>query len=146
MQCSCTVTIHTATPITNDQLEAVAERAGAAEGNPGGSVLTTTLTVDGADLGDAASVAVAEVLALVPGESIAVEALTITEADRRLTIPAFPVLVGISEIGEMLGVSRQRASALQTHKGFPGPVATLRAGPVWRRDDIASFAAAWRAA
>ncbi len=44
---------------------------------------------------------------------------------------AFPDLVGVSEIGDILGVSRQRASELTRHKGFPEPVASLKAGPVW---------------
>jgi hypothetical protein len=32
------------------------------------------------------------------------------------------VLVGVSEIAEMLGVSKQRASVLCARKGFPDPV------------------------
>ncbi len=84
MEFSCTVVVETSSPVSSDQLEAVAQRAGVAEGDPGGTALATTLTVEATDLDAAASVAIAEVLALVPGQPIAVEALTLGEADRRL--------------------------------------------------------------
>lgn len=49
-------------------------------------------------------------------------------------------LVGVAEVAEMLGVSKQRASQLSNEAGFPVPVAILRATKVWRRIDIADYA------
>lgn len=40
-------------------------------------------------------------------------------------------LVGIAEIGELLGVSRQRVTQLAKRDDFPAPIARLRMGPVW---------------
>ncbi len=50
-------------------------------------------------------------------------------------------LVGIFEIAEMLGITRQRVDAIvRTHPDFPKPVAELRAGRIWRRDDVEAWA------
>lgn len=65
------------------------------------------------------------------------------EHDRRLAEPAYPELVGITEIANMLGVTRQRASALQTRPGFPQPLQVLASGPVWPRTWISRFAETW---
>jgi predicted DNA-binding transcriptional regulator AlpA len=53
-------------------------------------------------------------------------------------------VVGIAEIAEMLGVSKQRASELGGQDNFPRPMATLRSGRVWRRADIERFAKDWK--
>lgn len=46
-------------------------------------------------------------------------------------------LVGVAEIAETLGVSRQRVHAIMTtHDDFPEPVAELSAGRIWLREDI----------
>jgi predicted DNA-binding transcriptional regulator AlpA len=50
-------------------------------------------------------------------------------------------LVGIFEIAELLGVTRQRVDAIvRTHDDFPNPIAELRAGRIWRRDDVEAWA------
>jgi predicted DNA-binding transcriptional regulator AlpA len=50
-------------------------------------------------------------------------------------------LVGVAEVAEMLGVSRQRVHAIAaTHPEFPEPVAELSAGKIWLRKDIAGWA------
>lgn len=71
------------------------------------------------------------------------EAMTYAEHDADLAHPNFPELVGIAEIAELLGVSRQRASTLQTRHDFPHPVAVLRSGPVWTRPSLNRFADTW---
>jgi hypothetical protein len=79
-----------------------------------------------------------------PGARVlAVEVLSEDEADRRLEQPAFPELAGVAEVAEILGVTKQRASTLQSRSGFPAPVAHLRTGPVWRAADLARFAESW---
>lgn len=46
-------------------------------------------------------------------------------------------LVGVAEIAEMLGVSRQRIHAIiKTDPSFPEPVAVLTAGKIWERSVI----------
>ena len=45
-------------------------------------------------------------------------------------------LVGLHEVGAMIGVSRQRADQLARQTGFPKPVAELKAGRIWRRADV----------
>ena len=50
-------------------------------------------------------------------------------------------LAGITEIGQMLGVSRQRASQLVVSKGFPKPLGRVAAGPIWKRSDVERWAA-----
>ncbi len=74
----------------------------------------------------------------------ALEILTTAERDRQLALPPFPELVGVTEIAEMFGVSRKRASRLQSRSDFPLPVANLAAGPVWRKGDLSGFAEAWK--
>jgi len=49
-------------------------------------------------------------------------------------------LVGITEIAQMLGVSRQRVGQLAKSDGFPTPAVTLAAGPVWDRSAIEKWA------
>jgi prophage regulatory protein len=50
-------------------------------------------------------------------------------------------LVGVSEIAEMLDVTRQRVDQLTREDGsFPVPVATLTAGRIWRRVDVERWA------
>lgn len=52
-------------------------------------------------------------------------------------------LMGVAEVAEFLGVSRQRVDALaRTKSDFPPPVASLQAGRVWRREDIEEWARA----
>jgi hypothetical protein len=52
-------------------------------------------------------------------------------------------LLGVSEIAELLGVSRQRVSELRRRPGFPAPLAELAAGPVWKRTQLERFVARW---
>ena len=51
-------------------------------------------------------------------------------------------LAGITEIGQMLGVSRQRASQLVASENFPKPMDRLASGPVWKRSAVEKWAAA----
>ncbi len=54
-------------------------------------------------------------------------------------------LVGVAEIAQMLGVSRQRVNRIvQTHTAFPKPEAELSAGRVWKTSDIDAWIQAHR--
>ena len=53
-------------------------------------------------------------------------------------------LVGVAELAQRLGVSRQRASELaKRHPGFPRPEAELASGPVWDESSIYAFVDGW---
>jgi hypothetical protein len=68
---------------------------------------------------------------------------SVDEFERELEAPPVPALAGISEVAEVLGVSRQRASELAGSAAFPKPIADLAAGPVWLRSAIARFNETW---
>lgn len=136
------VAISTRKPLTEAALTAVAEVGGAAGGIIGGRRLETTLTVKAATPADAAATGVDIVTGLVAGVAIAANAMTVDEADRR---DAERVeVVGVTEIAGMLGISKQRVSALSQRDDFPAPLARLASGPVWRAGDLSTFADGWR--
>jgi prophage regulatory protein len=49
-------------------------------------------------------------------------------------------LAGVTEVGDLLGVSRQRAAQLAETPGFPSPVADLASGRIWRVQDLRLWA------
>ena len=50
-------------------------------------------------------------------------------------------LVGVAEIAQLLGVSRQYVHKLiRQSDDFPAPVATISAGLIWMRKDVAAWA------
>ena len=51
-------------------------------------------------------------------------------------------LVGLAEIAELLGVTRQRVHQLSKTPGFPAPVVTLAAGRIYDRKDVERWARA----
>ncbi len=52
-------------------------------------------------------------------------------------------LVGVAEIADLLGISRQRVNRLvQTDPSFPAPEAELSAGRIWTRESIVEWAKA----
>lgn len=139
-----TVTWDAAVPVTVDELEQLADAGASVAGEPGRQRVEMTLTISAQTPGKAVATALTLALLHVPGDVAGVDVLTTAEQDRRLALPAFPELAGVSEVAQLLGVSRQRASALQTSAGFPGPVATLASGPVWRLTDLSRFAGTWQ--
>ena len=49
-------------------------------------------------------------------------------------------LAGLTEIGALLGVSRQRAAQIAKERSdFPEPVDRISAGPVWDHQDIVEW-------
>ncbi len=65
------------------------------------------------------------------------------ELERELSEPNFPELLGVSELGDLLGVSRQRAWAISQRADFPVPVAVLSSGPVWALPNVRHFVNTW---
>jgi hypothetical protein len=74
---------------------------------------------------------------------IAVDAVTEAEHERRADAPTLPELVGASEVGQRLGVSRQRVHQLREHATFPAPLVEVAMGPLWDARAIDAFARAW---
>lgn len=49
-------------------------------------------------------------------------------------------LVGLTEIAQILGLSRQRVDQLlRSDEAFPQPVANLTAGRIWERADVEAW-------
>jgi predicted DNA-binding transcriptional regulator AlpA len=49
-------------------------------------------------------------------------------------------LVGVSEIAEMMGVSRQRVDQItRSASGFPQPEVVLKAGKIWSRKAVEAW-------
>lgn len=49
-------------------------------------------------------------------------------------------LMGTTEIGQRLGVTKQRADQLsRSHDDFPEPIAILAQGRVWRSEDVETW-------
>ncbi len=74
---------------------------------------------------------------------VAVDAVSEAEHDRRADAPTLPELVGASEVGQRLGVSRQRVHQLREHAAFPAPLVEVAMGPLWDARAIDAFARAW---
>jgi hypothetical protein len=75
---------------------------------------------------------------------VRVEAKTDAELDVELAQPTFPELIGVSELAQLLGTSRQRASYLARSASFPEPLARLNSGPVWTKPSVRRFLDAWQ--
>ena len=101
----------------------------------GGSV---TLSVEAATLLDAATEASRLVSDATtnPITIIGLEVVTEEEADLRLQEPSFPQVVSFAEIGQMAGVSRQRARQFSDNPSFPRPVITTAQGPLYGRHAV----------
>ncbi len=72
--------------------------------------------------------------------------LEVTEWERfdaELDEPNTPDLVGVAELAELCGVTRQRASVLARRRGFPEPLAELASGPVWDLRMVQRFVREW---
>jgi hypothetical protein len=74
---------------------------------------------------------------------VKLEAVEWERLGAELKQPPGPELVGIAELAELASVSRQRASILARRAGFPDPLATLAAGPVWDLYAVRRFLEGW---
>ncbi len=79
------------------------------------------------------------------GESppIRIEVESMEELDRRIQESNAPELIGVAELAELIGVSRQRASELARSRDFPAPIVTLASGPIWRKAAVARHVSRW---
>lgn len=132
-------------------LDLLVDRGGAVSGSAMGDRYGATFSIeeavatapDAVALGYEIFTTSAEKSGLPAWPVVRAEALTFEELDRDLETPNSLELVGVSEIAELLGVTRQRASALAKRADFPTPVAALASGPVWTRLSLNRFVHEW---
>jgi predicted DNA-binding transcriptional regulator AlpA len=64
--------------------------------------------------------------------------------EQRLAVSNLPDLVSAPDVGEILGVSRQRVhQLLNENPSFPPPILRLGSGPLWLRPTIEAFERSW---
>ena len=139
-----------------DLLEQLTNWAGVTSGSYDGSRYGATFSIDADDL-DSTSIfdALAEAQRVFTETAqraglpslpiVRAEAMTYEEQEAELRRPLIPELVGVSEIAEILSVSRQRAHQLTKRNDFPDPIAKLSSGPIWTRPSLNRFVDEWRA-
>jgi hypothetical protein len=74
---------------------------------------------------------------------IRMEALTNEALDASLGLAAFPALLGVAELAEVLHVSKPRASELAHSPTFPPPIMVLAAGPIWLKASVMRYVETW---
>jgi len=112
--------------------------------------MTITMHVQAVDPGqalvkaqDLLATAVGGARILAGARPLAAEAVTEAEHERRAEAPTLPKLVGASEVGSILGVSRQRVHQLRDLAGFPAPLVEVAMGPLWDARAIEAFERDW---
>jgi hypothetical protein len=68
-----------------------------------------------------------------------VEIKSTERQDRDLEVSNLPELVGLAEIADLAGATRQRVFQMTANRGFPFPVMELRSGRLWNKAAIASY-------
>jgi predicted DNA-binding transcriptional regulator AlpA len=63
-----------------------------------------------------------------------------------MTLAKTSSLIGLTEIAQLLNVSRQRVHVLRKRRDFPSPIAELAVGPVWNSRDLSAFVDGWNRA
>ena len=103
-------------------------------------MLSTTATVDALSVTQAVDYVLEAILGAVPRLEVElVEAMTEKRQDRELETSNLPDLVGLAEIAELAGTTRQRVFQMTANKGFPAAVLELRSGRLWQRPAIESY-------
>ena len=106
----------------------------------GGGVRVSVWTEESSDPLDSALRARTLVATVIDGPPYRVSVTTGEDYERQANAPTLPELVAGPEIGELLGVTRQRVFQLQAADDFPAPLVRLRTGPVWDRRAIEAYA------
>ncbi len=133
----------------DELLERLRDHAAVASYTP--TELEVRMTVEEDTPQDAALMAIAPLFAALreiglsaqSDDILRLEVQTMEDLDREIAASDVPELVGVTELAEALGVSKQRASELARAKNFPPPVAHLASGPVWRKASIGRFVDQW---
>ncbi|WP_416063467.1 hypothetical protein [Rhodococcus indonesiensis] len=128
-----------------DRLEAALETHDASVSAGEGGRTDITAYIDACDPLKAFSVILDDVAAALPSGHIplVVQVMTEDEWFRRADAPSLPELLSTPEVGELLGVTRQRVAQLRKSAAFPEPLFELRTGPIWAISAITNFAEKW---
>ena len=105
-------------------------------------MLSTAATVEAPNPVAALDYLIEALSAAVPAHFEVDRAEIMTEArqERELNIPTFPDMVGIVEIADMAGRSRQRAYQMVTeNKSFPKPIIETRSGRLWLKAAVERY-------
>lgn len=113
--------------------------------------LTLTFETDGATLRQAAETALRDAGAAVLNAARGVmtakptRMLVMSTQDyiTEMEHPGAVDQVGVAEIADLFGVSRQRAGQLIERQDFPDPVSRLKAGPVFSTSSVVAFHQRW---
>lgn len=117
-----------------------------------GSILAVAISIDAADANRAVARATERIrdafatLRLPSSARARIVGVAAKRADlvaAELDRPTFPEIVGVAEVAELLGVSKQRITELRTSGRLPSPIADLRAGPVWPKAAIERWLEGW---
>lgn len=135
-------------PLAEDLLDALEEHDGVVTLASGQIVIDITVAADDhlAAVSTADRLVRAAVRSAGPDRAVTVdriEAKTAARAARDLDQPTYPEMLGVAEVAELLGVSKQRVFELRETGRLPTPIAELRAGPVWPRPAIERFIESW---
>ena len=132
-----------------EQLAARHAAAGVAHvgGEPVPGRITVQLSVDARTVRQAADTAAREVTAALRAQGriarlVHLEAMPEDELDAEM-MRGSAELMGVREIADVAGVSRQRADQLTKRRDFPRPLATLAAGAVWDGAAVRRWLATW---
>ena len=105
-----------------------------------GGARVSVWTEGSSDPLDAALRARTLVATVIGGPPNRVSVMTAEDYEQQANAPTLPELVAGPEIGELLGITRQRVFQLQATDNFPAPLVRLRTGPVWDRRAIEAYA------
>jgi len=138
----------TLTDRIDDLLEAMAPYHAAASFDAHG--VSVQFTVEAASVGKAIDAGLTVLLKALQEVGIkadgifGAQAQTMEHLAAEQDLPNYPDLIGVAELAEILGVSRQRASELaRTGSGFPRPLRFLASGPIWDKAMIARYVQHW---
>lgn len=135
--------------LTDDQADALMSTHGVASARSNGArlIVEIVLCADRLATAVAGAVAVAENAHKAafgePGHSVGVRVLASADRDHEVEHPFVPSLVGVNDIGDMLGVSRQRAAKLTQTEGFPAPIDYIGQTAVYLRAQVLEWESGW---
>jgi hypothetical protein len=62
-----------------------------------------------------------------------------------VTVEVIPQVVGVAEAAEIMGWDKRRVVTYIDRGSFPEPLTALASGRIWLREDVETYARAWRA-
>jgi hypothetical protein len=129
--------------LIDDLMEAIEKLHGALAVGPG-SALGLSLAVEAPNAWEAGQTArdfLEKDVAALAGQPALSSVRILDEATRTTEneTPAIPHLVGVPDIAELLGVTRQQAGRLTRKPGFPHPALETRSGALWTQTAVEAW-------